>query len=319
MKRVVLVSLALGSAIPLLFLSDERNRRQFPTMVRNASSGHPLAKDVRFSVPFVPDPTPTPQVFPPYPEDIVWGEEVSLRLEDLGAGYWQSASVNLWSGSILEGDKANLGHLRFKLNPPDDPLHPGHAVLALPGEWHLVRFAPLAAQEWATRTDFSKMAWQQVAPAEVPALWGLEAGKAFVVRIDLKAPEMPPPVAVATLTATASTMSATPEPRKTQPKRLLAKVFLRKLSLDNVRFDYVLQTNGTWKIPQRDPRSFTQSARPPARRGMWAWWASESVGSSWSGATVPSGAASSFMPWKAKGTNVSCLGARTSAAAECWS
>lgn len=263
MNRFLAIALSVAAVLPAIGLADARNRAQFPRMLRNASSGAPIAKDVRFLVPFTSTPTPPPIVHPPYPDDIVWGEDVNLRLEDLGAGYWQSPGINMWSGAVLEGDKATLGHLRFKLNPADDPIHPGHAALALPGDWHVVRFAPMKPAEWATRTDFSRMAWLPVADAEVPALWHLEAGQAFAMRIELKRPEAPPPPPpAATATATASTMSVPAKATRKPPRRLIAKVFLRKLSLDNVRFDYVLQTNGTFRIPLRDPRSLTGLQAP---------------------------------------------------------
>ncbi|MEB3236066.1 MAG: hypothetical protein VKO64_00380 [Candidatus Sericytochromatia bacterium] len=256
MTRLKLIASLVLVILPAVFLADGRNREQFSRMVRNAAAGAPVNKGIRFSVPFLATPTPPPRTYPAYPESVVWGEDVNLRLEDLGAGYWQSSAINLWSGAILEGDKATLGHLRFKLNPPDDPIHPGHAALALPGDWHVVRFSPMNPAEWATRTDFSRQAWRNVADAEVPALWALRAGQAFVMRVELKRPEAPPPpTPTATVTASASTMSAPPRPARKPPKRLLAKIFLRKLSLDNVRFDYVLQTDGSFRIPLRDPRS----------------------------------------------------------------
>ncbi|MBM3274596.1 MAG: hypothetical protein FJZ00_05565 [Candidatus Sericytochromatia bacterium] len=255
MRKAVLI--AVAAAIPVAFFADGVNRDQFTKLLENTATGKKPMDKVAFVFPLVPHPTPKPSAPPLYPDSILFGEDIVMKYEDLGTGYWQTNGFNMVSGSETEGEEDWQAHFRFKFNPPDDPLHPGHAVVAISGGRSVVRYARLGKGDFFGYQNLGKTPWIAVAPAETPAIWALSPGETVGMRIDT---DLSLPLLTAQATADeggsplkpAASPSATPKPVIVH-KITYAKIFLRKLSHDTVRFDYVFQTDGKPRFPRPNP------------------------------------------------------------------
>jgi len=253
MRREVLIGIAV--LVPVLFFADAVNRNQVGQILKNTAVGKPPMQKVAFVFPLIPHPTPKPTAAPLYPDSVLFGEDITLKYEDLGTGYWQTNGFNMVSGEPAVGEEEWQTHFRFKFNPPEDPLHPGHAVVAIPGGRSTVRFAKLGKGDFFNYLDVGKARWLAVAGAETPAVWGLIPGETVAMRIetDLSMPlqgaeETPPPADA----KPGKPAGPTPQPIKIQ-RLTFAKIFIRKLSHDTVRFDYVFQTDGKPRFPRPNP------------------------------------------------------------------
>lgn len=250
--------MGVAALLPVVFFADPVNREQLTRLLKNMAEGKNATEKVAFVFPLIPHPTPKPSPPPLYPESILFAEDVILKYEDLGTGYWQTAGFNLVSAQPTTGESDWQAHFRFKYNPPDDPLHPGHSVVAIPDGRSRVSFASLGNGDFYEFTDIKKAAWIKFAPAETPAVWNLAPGQTIALRIetDLSSPLQgatpePPP---ADDERAGKPATPTPKPPKISVQRLTyAKLFIRKLSHDTVRFDYVYQTDGKPYFPRPNP------------------------------------------------------------------
>lgn len=253
------VWLGIAALVPVVFFADPVNREQVNRLLRNLASGKSATDKVSFVFPLIPHPTPRPTPPPLYPESILFAEDVVLKYEDLGTGYWQTPGFNLVSASPTSGESDWQAHFRFKYNPPDDPLHPGHSMVAIPDGRNRVTFARLGSDDFHGYTDIAKALWIPFAPAETPAVWGLTPGQTIALRIetDLSTPlQGATPEPTSAEDAPARPGTPTPKPIKLKVQRLTyAKLFIRKLSHDTVRFDYVYQTDGKPYFPRPNPRA----------------------------------------------------------------
>lgn len=251
MRRAIFIGLA--ALLPVVFFADGMNRAQVGQILRNTAAGTKPLDKVAFVFPLIPHPTPKP--IPPalYPYSILFGEDIGLKYEDLGAGYWQSSAVNMVNGEPTSGDLDWQGQFRFKCNPDSDPLHPGHSIVAVPGSRNVIRFAHLGKDDFHSYLSLGKAKWIAVAAAETPAVWRLQPGETVGMRIET---DLSTPLMVATESAPAQKTKGTPPPTPKPIKMhrvTFAKIFLRKLSQDTVRFDYVFQTDGSPRFPKPNP------------------------------------------------------------------
>lgn len=253
-RRWIVLSLVV--ALPVVFFADRINRSQVHTILVNAAKGKPPLQHVAFVFPLIPHPTPSPTPAPVYPDadQIVYGNDVPLKYEDLGSGYWQTASFNMVDGSPLSSKDDWQGQFRFKYNPPDDPLHPGASIVAIAGARSKVRFADLGNRSFYGVSTLKGVRWLVPAAGETPAAWHLHAGDVVAMKLET---DVSVPVPLATSSATGSaTSSAAIKPRRafTIHRLTFAKVFIRELSQDTVRFDYVYRTDGSPDFPKpHDP------------------------------------------------------------------
>ncbi|MBM3266084.1 MAG: hypothetical protein FJZ01_00420 [Candidatus Sericytochromatia bacterium] len=256
MRREVVIGIAL--VVPVLFFADSVNRQQVGRVLENMAAGKAPMEKVAFVFPLVPHPTPKPTPAPLYPDSVLFGEDMVLKYEDLGAGYWQSGGFNMVSGEGTSGEQDWQAHFRFKFNPPHDPLHPGHSIVAIPGGRSKVRFAKLGDGDFFGFKDLSRAPWIGVAPAETPAVWGITAGMTVAMRIDtdlsvpLQTATRPEPEGTPALNKPKAPPTPPPAPIKVN-KLTFAKIFVRKVSHDTVRFDYVYQTDGKPLFPTPNP------------------------------------------------------------------
>lgn len=239
---------AIGAAllVLLIFFFDAVNRAQVGLILENAAKGKAPLANVAFVFPLIPHPTPIPSVPPLYPESVLAADDVVLKYEDLGAGYWQTGAFNMVTAERTSGDMDWQAHFRFKFNPPTDPLHPGHSAVAIAGGRSNVRFANLGSRDFFELVDLGKVKWIAVSTAETPAVWGIMAGESIGLRIETG---VVAPVAIGPATVTAAPAAS--------PLRIgrvtYAKLFLKKLSHDTVRFDFVYQTDGKPRFPRPNP------------------------------------------------------------------
>lgn len=251
------VVFGIAALVPVLFFADPVNRDQVTRLLKNMASGKNATEKVAFVFPLVPHPTPKPTPAPLYPDSILFAEDVILKYEDIGTGYWQTAGFNLVSAQPTSGEADWQAHFRFKFNPPDDPLHPGHSVVAIPDGRSRMAFTKLGKVDYFAVNDLSRARWIPFAPAETPAVWGLAPGDIIAMRIetDLSTPlqgaSAEPP---AVEEGPPKKATPTPKPVNVKVHRITyAKIFIRKLSHDTVRFDYVYQTDGKPFFPRPNP------------------------------------------------------------------
>ena len=255
MRKEVYIGVAV--LIPVVFFADPVNRDQLTRLLKDTASGKSTTQKIAFVFPLIPHPTPKPTAPQLYPDSVLFAEDVILKYEDIGAGYWQTSGFNMVSAEPTTGEADWQAHFRYKFNPPDDPLHPGHAVVAIPDGRSKVSFANLGKGDFYSYGDVSRTKWLKVAAAETPAVWNLSPGAVLAMRIetDLSSPlqgaSAPPPEI-----EEGPPRPATPTPKPVNIKlhRIsYAKIFIRKLSHDTVRFDYVYQTDGKPLFPRPNP------------------------------------------------------------------
>lgn len=229
-----------------LFLGDGRNREAIGRALENAAEERPVMKDVVFKVPFVPDPRPLDMQAARYGEGFAWADDYRLRMTAMDDRRWQSPGINLNDGrEITTDDDEWQAHFRFAWAPPDDILHPGYSIVAADSTQHSLRFAPLGPVDFDSVRRVDPARFLAVAPRERPAAWSLEAGDVVWVEMTLRPPD-----------------EATPGVR---PVQRVAKVRIRKLSREEVRFDFVYRRDGQQTFPP--PRFATISVPVEAAPG----------------------------------------------------
>lgn len=225
------VALGLGA-----FAADSRNQAALRLVVANMAAEKPAMQGVAFKVPFLKDPPPKKAYPGLYPEHFTWGTDAVLKYADLGDGYWQTPGINLVNGRSVESEADEWqAHFRFKFNPPTDPLHPGHTLVAVDSPQHTLSFAPLGAVDFEAVREIPADRWLKRHENERPAVWDLKAGD--VVGIKIEAVSLSEPASA----------GAKPGP----PKRhsFVAKLLLKKLSHETVRFDFVYRNDGKQAFP----------------------------------------------------------------------
>lgn len=261
MRNLVIAGLIAASAVGLFF-ADARNRTSLTTVLENAAAAKPAMEGVAFRFPFVPDPpkpTPKPTL---YPTGFDFLEGYVMKYYELGEGYWQTRPLDLLNGVeiVNEDVEEYRGHFRFKYNPPGDPLHPGHAMVATNSDAHVIRFAHLRGGDFDALEHIPEHAFKTPFEGELAAAWSLEPGDTIGIKLDSK-------VIIRLDEASASALAdgdseasapaegdpeASPEPPKTRTERRVtyAKLYIRKLSHNDVQFDYLHRTDGKPTFPR---------------------------------------------------------------------
>ncbi len=250
MRNLAIAGLITGLTVGLFF-ADVRNRNSINSMLENAAAAKPAMQDVAFRIPFVPDPhkpTPKPTL---YTTGLDWLEGYVMKYYEMGEGYWQTRPLDLLNGVEITNEDVEeyRGHFRFKFNPQHDPLHPGHAMVATNSDQHVIRFAHLRGGEFHALEQIPEHSFKTPFEGELSAAWALEAGDTIGIKLDTK-------VTVETPTATGSeALVASPAPSKTRIERRVtyAKLYIRKLSHNDVQFDYLHRTDGKPTFPRPNP------------------------------------------------------------------
>lgn len=232
MQRTILIVALILAALVGLFFADKRNQSAVQLALQNAAVAKPVAAGVAFKVPFLPD-GPTPPPFRQrYPARFMWGDDVTMKYSSMDEGYLQTAAINLNDGhEVKDVENEWLAHVRFKFNPPSDPLHQGHALLAVASPAHELAFAHLGQVDFDQVRTIPDAAYLHAAPNELPAIWNLQAGD--VVGIKIVAFDTDP---------YGKRLPATAKP-------FVAKLRIAMLSHDAVRFDYVYRSDGQQGFP----------------------------------------------------------------------
>lgn len=282
MRNLVITGLLAVSAVGLFF-ADPRNRSALTTLLENAAAAKPAMEGVAFRMPFVPDPpkpTPKPTLFP---KGFDWLEGYVMKYYELGEGYWQTRPLDLLNGVeiVNEDVEEYRGHLRFKYNPPHDPLHPGHAIVATNSETHEIRFAHLRGGDFFALEHIPEYAFKTPAAGELAAAWGLEPGDTIGIRLDTRVTitesatgseavegasdsgaDAPAETNDASDLEAAADPSASPKPKTRVERRVTyAKLYIRKLSHNDVQFDYLHRTDGKPTFPKPN----LDALKPPSR------------------------------------------------------
>ena len=226
----------------LVFLADGRNRLGAQLALENAASEKALMDKVTFRVPFLPDPQVRPVAAARYDAGFAWADDYRLRLTATDDQRWQSAGINLNDGREVTTDQDEWqAHFRFAWAPSDDILHPGYSIVAADSPQHVLRFAPLGPIDFDTLQRVDEGRFLEPAPRERPAAWGLQAGDVVWIRMTLK------PLAGASAS--------------TRVEQRVAKVRIRKVSREEVRFDFVYRREPQAFFPL--PRVATDSVTAP--------------------------------------------------------
>lgn len=252
MRNLVIAGLVAGLSVGL-FLADARNRTSLTTVLENAAAAKPAMQGVAFRVPFMPDPlkaTPKPTLFPP---GFDWLDGYVMKYYEIGEGYWQTRPLDLLNGVEITNEDIEeyRGHFRFKYNPPHDPLHPGHAMVATNSEGHEIRFAHLRGGDFFALEQIPETAFKTPFEGELAAAWSLEAGDTIGIRLDSRVTITEPEATGSEAIVAAETTSATQSPKTRVERRVTyAKLFIRKLSHNDVQFDYLHRTDGKPTFPR---------------------------------------------------------------------
>lgn len=250
MRKLVLFGLVAALLIGL-FLADGRNRTSLTTVLENAASAKPVMQGVKFRMPFMPD-APTEGAKPTlYPKGFDWLEAYVMKYYELGEGYWQTRPLDLLNGVEVDNEDIEeyRGHFRFKFNPPDDPLHPGHAMVATNSDEHKVWFAHLRGGDFDALEEIPANAFHAPAAGELSAAWELEPGDTIGIKIDTKVTIIPPE-ATGSEAIAEGTQSVKP---RVERRVTYAKLYIRKLSHNDVQFDYLHRTDGKTTFPRPNP------------------------------------------------------------------
>lgn len=221
--RNLIIAGILSVAAVVLFFADMRNQAATTRLLENMAAAKPAMQDVAFKVPFVPDAPKAAQRPTRYQAGFHWADHVSLKLYDLGGGYWQTNAFELLAGQEADEKNEWRAHVRFKFNPPTDPLHPGHSIVAVADTDHSIRFAPLGAVDFGKLSAIPAARWRQPVGSELPAVWKLKPGDVVGLKVTTKG------------------------------KTMIAKLHVRKLSHQDVRFDYVLRSDDKGGFPPPNP------------------------------------------------------------------
>jgi len=268
MRNLVITGLVALSAVGLFF-ADARNRTSLTTVLENAAAAKPAMDGVAFRVPFMPDApqaTPKPTLFP---KGFDWLDGYIMKYYELGEGYWQTRPLDLLNGVEITNEDVEeyRGHFRFKYNPPHDPLHPGHAMVATNSDEHVIRFAHLRGGEFFALEHIPEHSFKTPFEGELAAAWGLEAGDTIGIRLDSKvviteeASGSEDVAETGTVTgdessetAAGETGEATDSPKTRVERRVTyAKLYIRKLSHNDVQFDFLHRTDGKPTFPRPNP------------------------------------------------------------------
>lgn len=255
MRNLVIAGLVAGLSLGLFF-ADARNRTSLTTVLENAAAAKPAMQDVAFRVPFMPDPakaTPKPTLFPP---GFDWLDGYVMKYYELGEGYWQTRPLDLLNGVEITNEEIEeyRGHFRFKYNPPHDPLHPGHAMVATNSEGHEIRFAHLRGGDFFALEQIPEYSFKTPFEGELAAAWSLEAGDTIGIRLDSRVTITESEATGSEAVVAAESATATRSPKTRVERRVTyAKLFIRKLSHNDVQFDYLHRTDGKPTFPRPNP------------------------------------------------------------------
>jgi len=252
MRNLVITGLIAASAVGLFF-ADARNRTSLTTVLENAAAAKPAMEGAAFRIPFMPDPpkaTSKPTLFP---QGFDWLEGYVMKYYTLGEGYWQTRPLDLLNGVEITNEDVEeyRGHLRFKFNPPHDPLHPGHALVATNSDSHVIRFAHLRGGDFFALEQIPEDSFKTPSEGELAAAWGLEAGDTIGIKLDSQV-TITEPVATGSEAVVAEQEAGGPLKPKSRVERRVtyAKLYIRKLSHNDVQFDYLHRTDGKPTFPQ---------------------------------------------------------------------
>jgi hypothetical protein len=253
MRNLAIAGLIAGLTVGL-FLADARNRTSLTTVLENAAAAKPAMQGVAFRIPFVPDPpkaTPKPTLYPP---GFDWLEGYVMKYYEIGEGYWQTRPLDLLNGVEITNEDVEeyRGHFRFKFNPPNDPLHPGHAMVATNSEAHTIRFAHLRGGDFDALEQIPEHAFKTPFEGELAAAWTLEAGDTIGIRLDSTITVTESEATGSETVAQAAETEASPKPSKPRVEHRItyAKLYIRKLSHNDVQFDYLHRTDGKKTFPR---------------------------------------------------------------------
>ena len=256
MRNLVITGLIAGFTVGLFF-ADARNRTSLTTVLENAAAAKPAMQGVGFRIPFVPDPpkaTPKPTL---YPTGFDWLEGYIMKYYELGEGYWQTRPLDLLNGVEITNEDVEeyRGHLRFKYNPPDDPLHPGHALVATNSDQHVIRFAHLRGGDFFALEQIPEHAFKTPFEGELAAAWALEAGDTIGIKLDSQVTLTDEASDSATAEGAAEKTAESTGSTKVRVERRVtyAKLYIRKLSHNDVQFDYLHRTDGKPTFPRPNP------------------------------------------------------------------
>lgn len=232
MNKAIIVPLLL-IALLVAFVLDPRNQTAFKLMVSNLATEQAVMKGVGFRAPFVPDKPPAKTVPSRYPTAFIWEDDATLKYAELEDGYLQTFGLRLQDGQVMKKEEdEELGSFRFKFNPPSDPLHPGHSLVAVNSPYLRLSFAPLGPIEFENVRNLPETKWLQREENEQAAVWNCKPGDVIGIKLE-RIKSYPVPI---------SSESAT-------IKALYAKVLIKKLSHEAVRIDYVFGIDGKNDFP----------------------------------------------------------------------
>ncbi|MGE5707488.1 MAG: hypothetical protein ACM3YO_04075 [Bacteroidota bacterium] len=222
-----------GAAVALIAGSFmyPHNQKMTRLLLENLSQNKPAMQGVEYRIPFLPYKEKV-VVIPRYPESIVFGDDASLKFRSLDGDYWATPPFKM-EGEVLEDKLDYKAHVRFKYCPPDDPIHPGYALISTQSDEHRVAFQRVGGLDFYGIEKAPLGGWGAENSVEIPGVWKLEAGNIVLVRI-----------------TTPTAVKDAKGKSKSVDKVTYAKFFVKKLSREEVIFDYVYQTDGTNLFPR---------------------------------------------------------------------
>lgn len=233
MRIRIFLFLGFLFALGLGYFLYPYNQQMTVQLLDNLSKGKPAMQGVAYHIPFLRYEAKV--VVPPkYPESIVFAEDARLKFRSLDGDYWGTQPFAL-QGETRDEATAYQAHLRFKFNPPDDPIHPGYSILATQSDLHTIAFLKAKGSDFYALEAAPIQGWTEPNSAEIPAVWNLEAGN--IIWIKLVSPTILPP--------------KEKNGKETRvEKTTYAKFFIKKLSREDVVFDYIYQTDGSNHFPR---------------------------------------------------------------------
>lgn len=233
MKKT-LIAPVLFAVLLLGFVLDSRNQAAFKLLIQNAATEQAVMKGVVFKAPFIPDKAPPKVPLSRYPAQFIWEDDATLKYSELEDGYLQSYGIRLTDGQVMKKEEEEgLASFRFKFNPPSDPLHPGHSLVAVNSPYIRLSFAPLGRIDFDNLRQIPSTKWLHHEENEQAAIWDCKPGD--VIGIKLEKVKLNPQEGEATGSINA--------------KVLFTKVMLKKLSHESVRFDFVFRIDGKNEFP----------------------------------------------------------------------